>query len=155
MKSTDYFIYKDYDGNLNWISKSDLIRNFKKLTNSKLDTICLTKYHIKCDIKDLYDPNFIIPVRYKSISRLGRQYLRYESKFEWFISRYFTENMLYKLRELVFTGKDDELYKKLNDIWFILPDHIFNIVESPDGWNEFLSIVDNDYYKSNIKINIL
>jgi hypothetical protein len=65
--------------------------------------------------------------------------------FEWFIIKYFGIEYLNELIEL---AKSDDIKEnkllmvKLNDIWFKLPDHIFNIKENPKGWIEFLNIIE-------------
>lgn len=63
-------------------------------------------------------------------------------KFEWFIKRYQPSQMepLTKHRK---DENTEELLVTLNEIWFDLPDHIFNIRENPPGWNEFLSLIED------------
>jgi hypothetical protein len=61
--------------------------------------------------------------------------------FRWFIDQYFP-------------GKFDELESQvinlnivkarsiMNQIWYDLPDSKFNIIENPNGWGEFLYLID-------------
>ena len=69
-------------------------------------------------------------------------FLRNCDKFRWFIVRYFGEEYYNECVQLANDGKNGELYNRLNDVWFRLPDHIFNIRENPEGWYEFLSILE-------------
>lgn len=64
------------------------------------------------------------------------------AKFKWFIERYFGESEFMRCKELAEANKEDELLNTLNRIWFYLPDNVFNIKENPDGWSEFLSIIE-------------
>ena len=65
-----------------------------------------------------------------------------KEKFMWFINRYFPkmQNMLEDLRVKEDTTK---MVSMLNDAWFELPDSRFNIIENPDGWREFMTLVED------------
>ena len=63
-------------------------------------------------------------------------------KFRWFIVRYYGEDYFASLVELAENGKNVELANRLNRVWFELPDNIFNIMENPPGWWEFLSLIE-------------
>lgn len=71
-----------------------------------------------------------------------QRFLELLPKFEWFIRRWFGQKTVDYLKQLANDGKEAELSNKLNDIWFELPDDIFNIRENPEGWNEFLSLIE-------------
>ena len=71
-----------------------------------------------------------------------QRFLELLPKFQWFIKRWFGQETVDYLKQLANDGKEAELSGKLNDIWFELPDDIFNIRENPDGWNEFLSLIE-------------
>lgn len=69
------------------------------------------------------------------------QYDKAYPRFEWFIHKYVREMvpLLAKARE----EKDtQQLLNYLNGIWFELPDRIFNIQNNPEGWREFLSLIE-------------
>jgi hypothetical protein len=36
-----------------------------------------------------------------------------------------------------------EMLSILNRLWFELPDHIYNIIENPEGFQELLNLVEN------------
>ena len=68
-------------------------------------------------------------------------------KCKWFFYKY-GYGMNYEVLMMARTHKDEmTMLSILNDIWFRLPDHIFNIIEMPEGWREFLDIleIDRDY----------
>ena len=46
------------------------------------------------------------------------------------------------LEEMAKENKGMELFNQLNDVWFHLPDNVFNIMENPKGWDKFLSLVE-------------
>lgn len=71
-----------------------------------------------------------------------QRFLELLPKFEWFIKRWFGQKTVDYLKQLANDGKEEELSNKLNDIWFELPDDVFNIRENPEGWNEFLSLIE-------------
>lgn len=70
------------------------------------------------------------------------QYDATKEKFMWFINRYFP-----KMREILEESRMKEettkMVSMLNDAWFELPDNRFNIIENPDGWREFLALVED------------
>jgi hypothetical protein len=74
---------------------------------------------------------------------LCEQYLKLHTKFDWFIQRYFGCDKVTNLINLAEKGQAKELRTELEGIWFVLPDHIFNIIENPEGWTEFLSLIDD------------
>lgn len=62
-------------------------------------------------------------------------------KFEWFIIKYCKE----AIPDLADSRKSinvTRIMAILNSIWFDLPDHKFNIVEMPEGWHEFLNLLE-------------
>ena len=62
-------------------------------------------------------------------------------EFKWFIEQYFPR----WIRLIEFNRKNCrtwELINILNDVWFYLPDGIFNIMENPKGWKEFLNVIE-------------
>jgi hypothetical protein len=71
-----------------------------------------------------------------------QRFLELLPKFQWFIKRWFGQKTVDYLKQLANDGKEEELSNKLNGIWFELPDDIFNIRENPEGWNEFLSLIE-------------
>jgi hypothetical protein len=71
-----------------------------------------------------------------------QRFLELLPKFQWFIERWFGQKTVEYLKELANDNKEVELSDRLNAIWFELPDDIFNIRENPEGWNEFLSLIE-------------
>ena len=58
------------------------------------------------------------------------------------IVKEFGEGVWEELMKLVDDGKGKKVYNVLTNMWFVLPDHKYNIIENPPGWNEFLSVVE-------------
>ena len=71
-----------------------------------------------------------------------QRFLELLPKFQWFIERWFGQKTVDYLKQLANDNNELELSNKLNDIWFELPDDLFNIRENPEGWNEFLSLIE-------------
>lgn len=63
-------------------------------------------------------------------------------KFKWFIEEYFVNTVITKI--LLYRKNEDVVSMRsiLNDVWFILPDNKFNIRENPEGWKEFLNLLE-------------
>lgn len=70
------------------------------------------------------------------------KFLQLLPKFEWFIKRWYGQKTVDYLKQLATDNKEAELSNKLNAIWFELPDDVFNIKENPEGWLEFLSVIE-------------
>lgn len=70
-----------------------------------------------------------------------KSFLEKKDEFKWFIVRYFGEEYFESLIKLA-ESENGRLISELNDVWFKLPDHIFNIKENPKGWSSFLSIIE-------------
>lgn len=64
-------------------------------------------------------------------------------KFEWFVKKYFVSSIIQDLKNAREKGDVKELDYILNKIWFELPDRHFNLIENPDGWKEFLDLIEN------------
>lgn len=63
-------------------------------------------------------------------------------KFKWFIEKYFRPSVITSL-ELARKDKDtSRMLIILNRIWYALPDDEFNIKENPEGWTEFLKVIE-------------
>lgn len=63
--------------------------------------------------------------------------------FKCFIIEYFGETAFLALLDLANNDEEDELLAALNVIWFQLPDNKFNIKENPEGWSEFLNLIED------------
>ena len=61
----------------------------------------------------------------------------------WFIEKYFGKQKLVEMKEMARKGEEDRLKAECNDIWFRLPDSIFNVRERPRGWMLFLRLVED------------
>lgn len=70
------------------------------------------------------------------------RYLEKHKVFDWFIERYYGPAKVLDLWNLAEQNEEEHLRNDLNSIWFELPDHIFNIINNPRGWETFLSFVD-------------
>jgi len=63
-----------------------------------------------------------------------------KDNFKWFFDKYgYDWNKLMKYRE---EENQDKMFSYMNDVWFDLPDHIFNIMNMPKGWNEFINLLE-------------
>lgn len=67
-----------------------------------------------------------------------------QAEFGWFIEKYFGKQKLVEMKEMARKGEEDRLKTECNDIWFRLPDSIFNVRERPRGWMLFLRLVEED-----------
>jgi hypothetical protein len=63
-------------------------------------------------------------------------------KFKWFLDKYFNEGLMETLIWARQTRNITALLGILNQAWFELPDSIFNIVNNPPGWGEFLKVIE-------------
>jgi hypothetical protein len=66
-----------------------------------------------------------------------------KDKFKWFFIKYGFEiewNKLLELRKMKQVGK---MKTVMDVVWFELPDDEFNIKMNPDGWNEFLRLIED------------
>lgn len=63
--------------------------------------------------------------------------------FKWFILKYFVTDVWLDLKEARDNNDRPRMISLMNNIWFQLPDHRFNIIENPVGWSEFLHLVEN------------
>ena len=62
-------------------------------------------------------------------------------KMNWAVKKYYP--MLAPQIEVARKANDVKACRDLaNDLWFFLPDHIFNIRENPPGWKEFLDFLE-------------
>ena len=62
--------------------------------------------------------------------------------FKWFFLKYgYQEDWLNLLQQREMDNMDG-MKNIMNQIWFELPDHIFNIMENPHGWTEFLNLIE-------------
>lgn len=77
------------------------------------------------------------------IPGLCSDFLEGVSEFGWFIEKYFGAQKLVHMKELAHKGEEDSLRSECNDVWFRLPDNIFNVRERPRGWMKFLSLIDD------------
>lgn len=64
-------------------------------------------------------------------------------KFRWFIVKHFKLEMLTAIEKARETENTTDLLNLLNNVWFYLPDNQFNIKCMPDGWKEFLNVIED------------
>lgn len=76
------------------------------------------------------------------LSELCREYLEKKELFRWFIEKYFGLQKYLNLWDLAEQNKESQLYTELTEIWYKLPDSIFNVRVSPEGWDAFLRLVE-------------
>lgn len=62
--------------------------------------------------------------------------------FKWFIEKYF-KGYAEKLAQYRIHRKWSDMLNLMNDMWFRLPDNRFNIIENPEGWGEFVTLLEN------------
>jgi len=63
-------------------------------------------------------------------------------KFTWFFMKYGYKSVWDDLHILRGQENREKMVSILNLVWFQLPDSIFNIIENPAGWNEFLALIE-------------
>lgn len=78
----------------------------------------------------------------KDLSQFCKDYLQQKDSFRWFIERYFGKEKFVELWNLAENNEEDKLRSELNSIWYELPDNLFNIINNPAGWDEFLRLVE-------------
>lgn len=71
-----------------------------------------------------------------------KKFLDCREEIKWFVVEYFGDLKWDALLNLALNEKEAKLFTELNNIWFILPDSKFNIIENPPGWNSFLNIIE-------------
>jgi len=62
--------------------------------------------------------------------------------FRWFIIKHFNLRMLTDIESAREENNTSKLLDRLNTVWFYLPDNQFNIVCMPEGWKEFLNVIE-------------
>ena len=60
-------------------------------------------------------------------------------KFRWFVPNEIKE----PLALAMFTKNYGNALSLLSQLWYILPDNEFNIIENPPGWSDLLFLIDN------------
>ena len=70
------------------------------------------------------------------------EYDRLYPNFKWFIEDYFPI-AVEKLELCRNNANVSGILSILNMVWFQLPDDQFNIIENPDGWNDFMYLLEN------------
>lgn len=137
---------KDSNGERNWVVSSKLLINYIKSIKNNYNAI---KIYIdaRCNKKDA-----VLMAKCGKTVKFDKNYpeicLDYISKEDALMSIYETYNIDSAVpRKLAIQRKDKELYEWLDKLYWWLPDSEYNIRENPPGFNELLSIVDNDKYK--------
>ena len=80
--------------------------------------------------------------RQTEISQFCKDYLSKKELFKWFIEKYYGLKKYLELWELAEQGREAKLRSELVDIWFRLPDSIFNLQVCPEGWESFVNLLD-------------
>jgi hypothetical protein len=70
------------------------------------------------------------------------EFLDKKLSFEWFIIEYFGKDKFEELTFLALRGEEENLKRELDEIWYYLPDDLFNIKENPKGWRDFLNLIE-------------
>ena len=69
-------------------------------------------------------------------------YDEHKLAFKWFILKYFEADIWLNLEKSRVEEDRDHMLYMMNEIWFRLPDHRFNIIVNPLGWSEFLHLIE-------------
>ena len=69
-------------------------------------------------------------------------YDEHKEAFHWFIDEYFFDDVWIALERFRDKRGRFTMITILNFVWFELPDHKFNIIENPPGWNELLHLIE-------------
>lgn len=72
-----------------------------------------------------------------------KQYDESLPSFRWFIMKYFNTDLWLRLQQARADSDKASVVIIMNDIWFLLPDNRFNIIENPVGWSEFLALIED------------
>lgn len=75
-------------------------------------------------------------------SKFCKEYIKRKENY-WFIKQYFGLEKFRDLWNLAAVDKEEELYHELNEIWFSLPDNVFNISVNPKGWSDFVNLLES------------
>lgn len=68
-----------------------------------------------------------------------KKYDETKDTFKWFIKATSNWGNMQRARA---EDNRTEMLRVMNHVWFILPDHRFNIIENPKGWAEFLALIE-------------
>lgn len=79
----------------------------------------------------------------KELSPKCKDFLKKKESFRWFIEKYYGLKKFIDLWHLAEQNEEEQLVHELTQIWYELPDSIFNIQNNPKGWENFLSLVEN------------
>jgi len=81
--------------------------------------------------------------KYKEfVDQVPKKFLATMENMRWFIIQYFGNDTMNSLINLANEGNGKKLIDMLSNIWFELPDNLFNIVENPPGWEDLLAIIE-------------
>lgn len=71
------------------------------------------------------------------------------AKFKWFFLEYGFAKEWWKIISYRNSATEENydatvfhMKSIMNDVWFKLPDNVFNIIVMPKGWKEFLSLIE-------------
>ena len=73
---------------------------------------------------------------------ISQRCLKHQDAFKYFIERHFP-NKVIVLEEMAKVNRNNDLCIELNNIWFSLPDGVYNIIVNPPGWSEFLKVIED------------
>lgn len=65
-----------------------------------------------------------------------------KEKFKWFIEKYFGIALWNKLEQARAEKNEPIMREIINTVWFYLPNNKFDIIENPEGWTEFLRVIE-------------
>lgn len=101
-----------------------------------------TKAQILEGDNNLYRQEQVKRIPRSELSELCREYLEKKELFRWFIERYFGLQKYLDLWGLAEQDEEKQLYTELTEIWYKLPDSIFNVRVCPEGWDAFLRLIE-------------
>lgn len=126
-----------------------LSKNNNSTTTNKIKKVYIktsNKNDIKLDknITNLIPEDLFIQIKPEEVySEICLNYIKFEPAFEWILDRFVGSEYIELFRRLALTNDSDGLYSNLSQLWFILPDAEFNIKVNPDGWKEFLTVIES------------
>lgn len=126
-----------------------LSKNNNSTTTNKIKKVYIktsNKNDIKLDkdIINLIPEDLFIQIKPEEVySDICLNYIKFEPAFKWILDRYVKPEYIELFRRLALTNDSNDLYLNLNQLWFALPESEFNIKVNPDGWKEFLTVIDS------------
>ena len=78
----------------------------------------------------------------KNLDGIVIRYQENKRHFLHFINKYLGNYEVKSLNKLAHQRNQAKLFSRLMIIWTLLPENVFNIENNPQGWKEFLEVID-------------